>query len=529
MHYSSFVSNFIGLRRQILLLADQPWQTYLLSSVARKLHELDGGLEIVICLTDYFTFIHGRDILEYLAAQPYLKVCTQEQNYISWQIKGNPPTKDLDTLLQNWETNNCHKRTLLEIEKCNAWVFGNERGKFFLKLDAPWRKQILWDTILWIEEILEHEYDLIISIERSTLPTNLINEVATKNGVKFLSFLPSRIQNRWIFRENLGIGMKLHDFNQLKTHSENKQGNHVASDLISQINNGKSGSYSSLQNLERSRFEMRKEFPFKSFAIAIRALLGRIFNRMYREKKNFPFHIIRLEQNLFKLTLLEIQKETIKFLHSIGLYEVGVKVPIDTEFFFWSLHTRPEGSVLATSSGIDEIEVLKKTCEILPPNIKLMVKESSEMFGIRDINFYAKLRRLPGVVLVDPYVNSYPFLQKCMGVLGLSGTVLLEAEMMNKPSYSFGRPEFDMILSGFRFSSVKDFVKSVHDGFAFDNQSLIQSYVTSILEEDETNLLFLDGLQVDGSTTEAQMKSKEIEITASSFANRILKVLTNGN
>jgi hypothetical protein len=150
------------------------------------------------------------------------------------------------------------------------------------------------------------------------------------------------------------------------------------------------------------------------------------------------------------------------------------------------------------------------------------------MFGIRDMDFYAKLRNLPRVILVDPYVSSFPFLQKCMGVLGLSGTVLLEAEMMNRPAYAFGRPEFDKILSGFRFSTVKDFVEFVDNGLAFENQALIQSYINSVLSEDETNLMPLDGLQVDGSSTEDQMKSKEIDITANSFAIRILKILSNG-
>ena len=55
-------------------------------------------------------------------------------------------------------------------------------------------------------------------------------------------------------------------------------------------------------------------------------------------------------------------------------------------------------------------------------------------------------------------MSSRPFIDRSLGVVGISGTVLLEAAILQKPSWAFGKPEFAPILYGSGYEGIDRFI-----------------------------------------------------------------------
>jgi capsule polysaccharide export protein KpsC/LpsZ len=64
------------------------------------------------------------------------------------------------------------------------------------------------------------------------------------------------------------------------------------------------------------------------------------------------------------------------------------------------------------------------------------------MAGSRPRSFYDDLRRLPGVVLVAPDVPIRPLIEKAGLIATVTGTIGLEAFLLDKPCVMFGRNFF---------------------------------------------------------------------------------------
>jgi hypothetical protein len=82
----------------------------------------------------------------------------------------------------------------------------------------------------------------------------------------------------------------------------------------------------------------------------------------------------------------------------------------------------------------------------LPAGFELGVKENPNMVGLRPFSYYRELTELPNVRLLDPAIQSKRLIQQSEGVAGVSGTALLEAATLNKPTHAFGYPEFDAVV-----------------------------------------------------------------------------------
>lgn len=134
------------------------------------------------------------------------------------------------------------------------------------------------------------------------------------------------------------------------------------------------------------------------------------------------------------------------------------------------MHSRPEDSTSVLGLGMDELIEIKKIIRLLPDCITLAVKEHPAMFGLRQGKFYKELKSLPRLELVDAFVNTKHLLldSNCLGTVGLSGTILLESELIGKPSFALGIPEF------------KQFLSSSHDD--------IQQYFYKVINNEYTNV-----------------------------------------
>lgn len=115
----------------------------------------------------------------------------------------------------------------------------------------------------------------------------------------------------------------------------------------------------------------------------------------------------------------------------------------DNPFVLYPLHKQPESSVDVLGEYYsDQLNLIKQIVRSLPATHKLFIKEHSNSIGDRPLTFYKELSRLPNVVLLSPYTDSYALLRKTSVVVTVSGTMAFEAGLLGVPAVTFSRMFF---------------------------------------------------------------------------------------
>lgn len=112
---------------------------------------------------------------------------------------------------------------------------------------------------------------------------------------------------------------------------------------------------------------------------------------------------------------------------------VSLEEACRAEFVYFPLHFEPE-IVTLIFAQYDQTSVIDMVARQLPLSCRLVVKEHPAMVGQRPYDFYERIvTRYPNVVFIEPSVNSLTLVQRARAVLTLSGTVILEALILEKP------------------------------------------------------------------------------------------------
>ena len=104
------------------------------------------------------------------------------------------------------------------------------------------------------------------------------------------------------------------------------------------------------------------------------------------------------------------------------------------------------------------------------------------MFGIRKRGFYKKLKSHKSIILMDSFFPTFPLIEKSVGVIGISGTVLLEAAILNKPTCALGHPEFDRFLTHSGFESLDSFFADCLSKINLEPFLKVKPYLVYVLE-----------------------------------------------
>jgi hypothetical protein len=124
-----------------------------------------------------------------------------------------------------------------------------------------------------------------------------------------------------------------------------------------------------------------------------------------------------------------------------------VSTPPNFPYVFITLHRQPEASVDVLGGYFsNQLETIKAISRSAPSSHKILVKEHSSAIGDRGPNFYSKLSGIPGVSTVDPYVDSFPFLEKSDLVVSISGTASYEAALLGQPAATVAPMFFGPLL-----------------------------------------------------------------------------------
>ena len=477
-----------------ILLADQPKQGRVLAYLSKEIRKIQPNSNVSIVFTDYYTFFLEKSFLNGLGAAFEGEIFTQEHLYKNWQIDDNEEKIDMN-FLNKWEKSHGHVRGLEQLARTNQWLYGDELEKTFQKTSSTWKNKILYDTIIWCEEIISKvSPDTIVSISNNTLPTNLFFEIARNRKINFYTISHARLKNFWLLRDDFIYGIRPDNFARISELYSDSTSLELANTYINEIVAKNSSAYTSISKGYLERYLRKKDSIFKSILNDLRLLFGRIYGRMFIQPKERSIPAKRVRENLIMLTIFEIRYLTMIYLKILGLKLWGIDYVPNERYFLWALHSRPESSVLVTGDGQDEIDVLFRTVEMLPPGCFLIVKENPEMFGQRDFGFYRKLKKNKKIILVDAFAPTNEFIKKSLGVIGISGTILLEATFFDKPSCSLGKPEFDKFLIENGWDSASIFFNKVLLNKELGAKERIKPYIAYLLSESiEGDLMSGDG------------------------------------
>lgn len=469
------------MARRFLLLADQPFQLRFQIRLAEMLRREGHHCEIAV--VDTYVFMYAPHLLHQVRESTGFFAHTLETLYQSWQTRGEPDLTGVEDFLQFWEKNHCSMRTMEQLASTNNTLYADERSDYMLRVSAGWEQRILADTISWVDGVLESTRpDVIFSIDHCTLPTNVFFEKSLSEGIPFMTLQNTRIGNRWVIRDDFFLGMSEQIQSQALLSLLNTSNKEFAEKYVQDYREQSSSTYYALAH-SRSMLSPHPQWAGKlGFHLkkVAKHFADGVFRLFYR--RPVRFQVRRLEQNFVKLSLWEIRGALRLLSYDLGLKYDWEPVPPETDYFFWALHFRPEGSVLVLGKGLDEIDVLTRVAERIPKGTVLVVKEHPLMFGYRRRGFYEQLKSFPNVRLVDPFSDSKSLIRESLGVLGISGTVLLEARLLGLPAWSFGDPEFKPVLSGTGWEGLQEFMEQVVSRERVESDHHLLAYLSFVFE-----------------------------------------------
>lgn len=124
-------------------------------------------------------------------------------------------------------------------------------------------------------------------------------------------------------------------------------------------------------------------------------------------------------------------------LFRAGFFEPG---PPAGEFVYFPLAVTPEQSTcLVKPLYVDQSHLVDLLAQSVPAAWRVAVKEHLPMAGLRSVEFYRRLQRLPNVALIDPRSSPVELTRRAQAVVSVGGASVWEAAMAGRPALTFGR------------------------------------------------------------------------------------------
>lgn len=322
-------------------------------------------------------------------------------------------------------------------------------------------------TIDWANEILDLECpNVVISIGRDYFVKNLFYQICRGDRIPFISFIPSRISNLHVGHLGLGQGLDSREHILATDGTSLHEPEPTPADfararlLVTELKDGGSqGIYPAVAH----SLSRRMDRPIGFAADAIKEFTSRMASDISKagRKKRFrgPMRGNYIDNSSVKKVGWRLRRLTNKLRYALFGRRTfaGEYLSSDRPFVLYFLHAVPEGSTLTLGDEHDEISLIRSIRQSLGVEIQLVVKENPIMVGDRPFSYYRELRALPNLHLVPPSAPNIDLIRKSCGVAGISGSALLEAALLSKPTLCFGYPEFARVLSFFGRRDLRSF------------------------------------------------------------------------
>jgi hypothetical protein len=104
-------------------------------------------------------------------------------------------------------------------------------------------------------------------------------------------------------------------------------------------------------------------------------------------------------------------------------------------FVLCPLHMQPESTIDAYGSAhTDQIDNIAMLARVLPSTHEIYVKEHPSAAGDRGPSYYDRLKRIPGVRLIEPGADTFTLMREAWLVVSVAGTACYEAGLLGVPA-----------------------------------------------------------------------------------------------
>lgn len=159
-----------------------------------------------------------------------------------------------------------------------------------------------------------------------------------------------------------------------------------------------------------------------------------------------------------------------------------IESPIQEEFILFGLHMQPESSIDVWAPFFaNQFSVVESIARSIPPTHKLLVKmhrSDADNYSRRQLD---NLKKLPGVKLVSPFVNSREFIERSSLIIAIQGNMALEAAILGKPVLVFGDTRFMHMPSVSRVGRITDLPEQIRNKLKEakpDKEKIIQGFMS---------------------------------------------------
>ena len=135
-----------------------------------------------------------------------------------------------------------------------------------------------------------------------------------------------------------------------------------------------------------------------------------------------------------------------------GLFD---KARPDERYVLYPLHFQPEATTLVLAPYyLNQLALIEDLAKSLPAGHRLYVKEHMVSRGRWPLSFYEDIRRVPGVRLLSPAEDAAALIRGASAVAVVTGTMGLEALLLDKPAVTFGHIFYNLYPLTYRGGEV---------------------------------------------------------------------------
>ena len=403
------------------------------------------GHHCVILNCDFWTFYSNKDFYKI-----YDQKCdifyTLEEEYKD--LDETKSSKDIDyEFLKSFE--NKYDFKFNDLIRTDPILYTSTHERDYYNIPPNFIKH-KWVELLSkkLENIcVENKIDTAVTINNNYFVKNLGYKIFPKLNIKYLTVLPTRIDDYFMVYDNFGIGspeLITNNINNINTHLSDEAQDIIDSVVIKGLPAYKS--HLNIVNKNKNNNFLKDLFAsMKNSSYLIKTnLLNTFKNKKYKNNYFAPRPLKELlmpyRNDIFRKRSLENSNILKK------------NFPHDLSYYYYGLHFHPESSLLSYSKYHDEAEWILKICADLDIDQYLVVKENASMLGGRHPSFYKRLSSIPNLIFLHPSVDSIALIKNSIGVIGMAGTLLIEANMLDKPAYVIAKPEYLALSNVYKYS-----------------------------------------------------------------------------
>ena len=298
-------------------------------------------------------------------------------------------------------------------------------------------KEYIYQCYVRISEFIEANNIGIIFFEPTWMHEYLVNAIAEIKNIKIYAPATVRIpSNRFVFFK----GMNQAEFYKRKLPNFEFD----MDEILEGVRENKKPDYFYIGNL-RSKFNLNK---INILLLLIKNLINNNYNK-------------NIHQNILKTIAKKILSMVrARFISLWGYFdEVDL---INKKYVLLTLHVQPEQSIDVLSPFYsNQIELIRLLRLTIPINCLLVVKEHPNAIGDRALGFYKEVKKIRGVRVISPYVDSHLCIKNAECTISNTGTSVLEAAILEKKSTSIETMFFGLMLTKESFSPVNDKVSEI--------------------------------------------------------------------